>query len=134
MEFISRIIGNMAGVWIAASLVSQVVIERSDNGWITLLNVFLIAVVLTIINMTLRPLVKALTFPLYILTLGLFSVITNGLMFYLTGWLASKVELPLVVDGWWPAVFAGTITAIIASIVAGVLGSAFSKSPSSSSR
>ncbi len=107
----------MAGVWLAALWVGGVTFVTSDELWRTLLSLFGIALVLAIVNSVIRPVVKVLALPLYIITLGLFSIVTNGLMFWLAGWLAKQFTLPLTVDGFWPAVWGGLVTAIVASIV-----------------
>ena len=121
MYFLTRVIGNMVGIWLAALWVTGISLQRSPSGWHTLLELFLLALILSVVNSLVRPIVKFLAFPLYILTLGLFAIITNGLMFSLAAWLATHVQLPLYVDGWWPAVWAGTVTAIVAAIVGGLL-------------
>ena len=127
MQFSSRIIGNMVGIWVSTLMLAGIWFEKSESGWNTLLDLFLIALILTLVNSLVRPLVKVLAFPLYILTLGLFTLITNGLVFSLAAWLATQVHLPLFVDGWWSAVWAGTITAIVGAIVSSILGALIPK-------
>ncbi len=116
-DFISRTIGNMAGVWLASLWVGGVTFVASGEVWQTLLNLFVIAIILAIVNSVIRPVVKVLALPLYIITLGLFAFVTNGLMFWLAGWLAGQFSLPLHVDGFWPAVWGGLVTAIVAGII-----------------
>lgn len=122
MKFSLRVLGNMAGIWVSTQVVAGVTLESSDSVGRTLLDLFLFALLLAVVNSLVRPLVKVLAFPLYILTLGLFVLVTNGLMFSLAAWLAQKVALPVMVAQWSSAVWAGTVTAIVAAFVAWVLG------------
>lgn len=112
----------MAGVWVASWLMAGIAFRQGESWGYTLLYLFVIAVILTAANLVIRPVIKVLAFPLYILTLGLFSLITNGIVFLAAGWLSDLVRVPLIIDGFWTAVWGGTITAIVASVVVGILG------------
>lgn len=122
MSFLLRVIGNMAGVWIAAWMLSSIDFREGESWGATLFYLFVIGLVLAAVNWLIRPIIRVLAFPLYILTLGLFSLVTNGIVFMAAGWLSSVVRVPLVIDGWGAAIWGGTITAIVASIVSGLLG------------
>lgn len=122
MNFLIRTLGNMAGVWVASWLMAGIAFRQGESWGYTLLYLFVIAVILTAANLVIRPVIKVLAFPLYILTLGLFSLITNGIVFLAAGWLSDLVRVPLIIDGFWTAVWGGTITAIVASVVVGILG------------
>ncbi len=113
----------MAGIWVASWMLTSVAFRQGESWGYTLFYLFIVAVILTAANLIIRPVIKMLAFPLYILTLGLFSLVTNGLVFLVAGWVSDLVNVPLVVDGFWAAVWGGTITAIVASIVSGILGS-----------
>ncbi len=58
-----------------------------------------IAFVFTLVNSIIKPVVKTLAFPLYLLTFGLFALVTNSLLFALTGWLSTSLGIPYD-DGW----------------------------------
>lgn len=122
MNFLIRTLGNMAGVWVASWLMAGIAFRQGESWGYTLLYLFVIAVILTAANLVIRPIIRVLAFPLYILTLGLFSLITNGIVFLAAGWVSDLVRMPLVIDGFWSAVWGGTITAIVASVVVGLLG------------
>ncbi len=121
MRFINRTIGNMAGIWITAHVMTGISVRHGESWGYTLLYLFVVAAALTAINYFIRPIVKFLAFPLYILTLGLFSVVVNGMMFGLTGWLSTSIHVPLIVNDWGSAIWGGTLTAIISSILTGML-------------
>ena len=75
------------------------------------------ALILGLINVLIRPLLLLLTLPINILTLGLFTLIINALMF----WLASSVVKGFFVAGFWPAFWG----ALIMMLLGWVLNSLF---------
>ncbi len=72
-----------------------------------------VALVLAILNVTLRPILKLISFPITLITLGLFALIVNGFVF----WLVPFIVKGFVIDSFLWAV----LGAIIVSIVTGVL-------------
>lgn len=95
--FIVRWIINTLAVMLAAYLVPGVSVT---NFWAALIT----ALVMGLINAIVRPLVIILTLPVNILTLGLFTLVINALMF----WLASAIVPGFYVAGFWPA-FGGAL-------------------------
>lgn len=67
------------------------------------------ALVLGLINTLIRPILSLIAFPVTVLTLGLFTLVINGLMF----WLASSLVKGMSVTGFWPAVGAAILYSII---------------------
>lgn len=72
----------------------------------------LAAFIFGIVNAIIRPIVLLLTLPISILTLGLFVIIVNALMFWLTTWIAPGFH----VDGFTPALIGGIIMTIVGII------------------
>ena len=122
MRFLARLLGGMLGIWVSAQIVSSIRIEHADTLGETLVILSVLSLVLTLINSIVRPLVRVVAFPLYLLTFGLFALVTNAIVFALAGWVSTQIGVGLQVGGFWPAVFGGTVTAIISSIVVGVFG------------
>jgi putative membrane protein len=60
---------------------------------------------------------KVLTFPLILLTLGLFSFVVNGLMLWLTSALSSALGLGFHVSGFWPAFWGALIVSIVSLVL-----------------
>ena len=77
------------------------------------------AVALGLINTVVRPVVVFLTLPLSILTLGLFLLIVNACMLYLTAWLISGFD----VGGFWDALIASLIISVVVSLLNGLIRS-----------
>ena len=69
--------------------------------------------VLTVLNLLLRPLLMILTLPLIILSLGLFLVILNALLLELTAYLVKG----FTVTGFWPAVGGAIVISVITSVL-----------------
>lgn len=67
------------------------------------------ALILGLINAIIRPVVKLLALPINLLTLGLFSLVINALMF----WLASTVVKGFEVTGFWPAFWGALIMSVV---------------------
>ncbi|WP_198289425.1 phage holin family protein [Rhodococcus sp. AW25M09] len=119
MNFLIRLVINAVAIWVAKEFVDGIIVTSSGrgDGWdiVVLLG---IAAVLTVVNAFIRPLVRLLSLPLLILTLGLFTLVINALMLLLTAWLSSQTGYGLEIIG-FAAAFWG---AIIISIVNFLLG------------
>ncbi|MNI88447.1 Membrane protein of unknown function [compost metagenome] len=73
------------------------------------------------VNAFVRPLVRLLSLPVTILTLGLFTIVINAAMLYLTAWLSTFTPVHLTIDSFfWTAILASVIISII-SMVAGLI-------------
>ena len=81
--------------------------------------IFVVAVIFGLVNAFIKPIVQILSIPLYILTLGLFHVVVNALMLWITAWITENTtHWGLHIDHfWWTAIWA----AIVLSIVSWVL-------------
>jgi putative membrane protein len=84
------------------------------NGGVTTLLV--LSVVLGLINAILKPILKLLTLPITILTLGLFSLVINALMILL----ASSIVPNFVVDGFWWALLFSIVLSLVNWFFAGL--------------
>ncbi len=80
----------------------------------------IVAAMFGALNAFIKPILKFLTCPLQILTLGLFTLVLNGLLLWLTSWLANQLGLGFDVDGFIPA-FLGALIVSAVSIVADFL-------------
>jgi putative membrane protein len=80
----------------------------------------IVALVFSLINMFVAPVVKTLSLPFIILTLGLFLLVINALLLLLTDWIAGKLDVSFYVESFGWAV----LGAIVISIVNAILGTA----------
>ena len=73
----------------------------------------IVALVLAVLNVTLRPILKLVSFPITFVTLGLFALIVNGFVF----WLVPFIVKSFVIDTFWWAVLGAIIVSIITEIL-----------------
>ncbi len=111
MAFLVRLLVNAAALWVATRLVPGV---TYDGGALPLLAV---ALVFGVVNAFLRPVAKILTFPLILVTLGLFALVINGLMLWLTSSLSSALGLGFHVSGFWAAFWGGLVVSLVSMIL-----------------
>ena len=120
MDFIARLLATMAGLWVTTRLVSSISIESSSTSQ-TVIVLAVVALVFTAVNSIIKPVVKTLAFPLYVLTFGLFALVTNSLLFALTGWLSTSLGFPMTTGGFLSCLAGAVITSVVSSIVSGLL-------------
>ena len=111
MDFLVRLLVNAAALWVATRLVNGV---SYTGGWLPF---FGVALLFGFINAFIRPVAKLFTFPLIILTLGIFSFVVNGLMLWLTGRLSSTLGLGFHVAGFWPAFWGALVVSIVSTLL-----------------
>lgn len=85
--------------------------------------ILIVGLLFTIINLFVAPVVKTLSLPFIVITLGFALLIINALLLLLTEWIAGKLDVAFSVDGFWWAV----LGSIVISIVNTILGSLTSK-------
>ncbi|MFJ4210613.1 phage holin family protein [Paenarthrobacter sp. NPDC089675] len=134
-SFIVRVVINGLALWVASWLLTGLEIssaatekaatnagftENADTVGIVLAYLF-IGLIFGVVNAFVRPLVKVLSLPVTILTLGLFTIVINAAMLYLTAWLSSFTPVHLTIDSFfWTAILAAIIISIV-SMVAGLI-------------
>lgn len=111
-KFFIRLLINGLAFYAAVSLVPGITEVTS-----TPVNYLVLALIFGVLNALVKPLLKFLTCPFILLTLGLFTLLINTGLFYLTGWLGSQFSYGFGVSGFWAA-FLG---AIVVSLI-GMLG------------
>ncbi|MEV7691608.1 phage holin family protein [Streptomyces bungoensis] len=72
-----------------------------------------VALIFGVVNSLVKPILKVLTFPLFVLTLGLITLVVNALMLLLTSWVCGELDLSFHVDGFWTAVLGGLIISVV---------------------
>jgi putative membrane protein len=132
-SFIVRVLINGLALWVAswilpgldisttattAAVANSGVTEGTETIGIILAYLF-IGLIFGVVNAFVRPLVSFLSLPITILTLGLFTIVINAAMLYMTSWLSSYTPVHFTIDSFfWTAVLAAIIITLI-SLVAG---------------
>ena len=117
MLFLLRWLINAAALWAAIQLVDG--IEHRGSWW----SLLFVALVFGLLNASIKPLLKLLSLPIIVLTLGLFLFVINALMLLMTGWVSGLFNLGFHVDGFWDAFLGGlivTVVSLVLSIFSGV--------------
>jgi putative membrane protein len=111
MTFLARLIVNALALWVATQVVPGV---TYSGGLLPMLGV---ALVFGLLNAVIRPIAKLLTFPIIILTLGLFALVINGLMLLLTSALSDALALGFHVRGFWAAFWGALVVSIVSTVL-----------------
>lgn len=112
MGLVIRLLINAVALWVATLVVDGISVDASTTGG-EVLTIVLVAAVFGVVNLFVKPIVKLLSIPLYILTLGLFTFVVNALMLLLTSWLAGLLDIPFDVDGFWDAVLGALVISVV---------------------
>lgn len=99
-------------VWLAILIVPG--IEASPSDWTT---IAAFALILGLLNAIVRPVLKFLSCPLIVLTLGLFVLVLNGVMFWLAGWLAGVLGLGFTVSDFWAALLGALVVSVVSAVL-----------------
>jgi len=93
LRFLIGTIVNAVGLWAATTLVPQVTLTPygGDGVWETIGSYLLIGAIFGLVNAIIAPIIKALAFPLYILTFGLIAFVINGALLLLVAWLSGFI-------------------------------------------
>ncbi|WP_329253607.1 phage holin family protein [Streptomyces sp. NBC_01478] len=111
-NFLVKTIANAGALAVAVWLLDKITLT-GDSTFKKFWTLLLVALVFGLVNFLVKPIVKVLTFPLFLLTLGLITLVVNALMLMLTSWLADKLDLSFHVDGFWTAVLGGLIISVV---------------------
>ena len=115
VELIIRILVNAAAVWDAITLLPKDLLSFSfGNDWWKLLAV---ALLFALVNSYIKPIVKALSFPISVMTLGLVSFVINAAMLLLVALLSGQLDLGFKVGTFPPDISANTIIGALAGSV-----------------
>ena len=104
---------NVVALYVAAALIDGVTF---GGEWGTLL---IAAAVFTEVNVLLRPLVRLLSLPSIVLTLGLFLLVVNALMLYVTDWLVDDFDIRSFGAGVLAAIIVSLVNALLHAVVPG---------------
>jgi putative membrane protein len=113
MKILLRILASAAALGIAAWVVPGIVLTGHDTAakvWTLLI----VAVIFGLINAILKPIIKTVGCAFYILTLGLVAIVVNGLLLWLTSYIAyDKLHEPFHITGFVAAVEGALIVGVV---------------------
>jgi putative membrane protein len=123
IDLLVKVLINAVGVWAAIQVVPQIDFAFGNDWW----KLLAVALILAIVNSYLKPILKALSFPITLISLGLFSLVLNALLLLLVAFVSDQVSLGFSIGGFPPdftadAFIGAFLGSIIISIVSTVLG------------
>lgn len=111
MKLIIRLIINAIALWAAAQLVNGIELTDQIGG------ILIVALIFGVINAILGPILKTLSFPFILVTLGLFTLVINGLLLWLTSAFTSYLSL----SGFWAAFWGALVVSIVSWLLSAFL-------------
>ncbi len=133
-RFVVQVVVNAFALWVASWVLPGMNIAPSSivgggaggsagttDTINTVVAYLFIGLVFGIVNALVKPIVKLLSLPVTVLTLGLFTIVINAAMLWLTAWASSYTPIHFTIDHFfWTAIFAALIISIV-SLIAGTL-------------
>ncbi|KUI24099.1 hypothetical protein AU196_10145 [Mycobacterium sp. IS-1742] len=128
-SFLLRAAVTGVALWLVTQLVSGMEFVGGDTTLQRVGIIFVVAVVFGLVNAIIKPIVQIMSIPLYILTLGLFHVVVNALMLWLTAWITEHTtHWGLYIDDfWWTAIWAGILLSIVSWVLSLLSGGLLSR-------
>ena len=120
MNFIIRWLVTAIAVGVAVWLVPGIDIVGGTSAWV---GIALFALVLSLVNISIKPIMQALSLPVTILTLGIFYLVVNTLMLYIAAWLANDIfQVGFAIATFGSAFVASIVISIVSGIVNSLVG------------
>jgi len=115
-KLLLRWVINAVAVFAAIALVPGV---SADGGWSVY---FLVALILGLVNALIAPVLKLLTCPLILLTLGLFTLVINGAMLWLASSVGAGLGIGFYIDDFWAAFQGALVISVVSFVLSALTG------------
>lgn len=120
MNFVLRVIGIFIAVAVAVWLVPGIEAGGTVSTWASVL---IIALIIALLNMTIKPILQLFGLPITVITLGIFYIIINTALLYLASWLANGLfGIDFIIATFGSGFVASIVISIVSSIMNGLLG------------
>jgi putative membrane protein len=124
-SFLLRAALTGLALWVVTLFVPGMTFIGGDSTVTRIGIIFVVAVIFGVVNAVIKPIVQIISIPLYILTLGLFHIVINALMLWITSWITEHTtHWGLVIDDfWWTAIWAAIVLSIVSWLLSLVVRS-----------
>ena len=114
-SFLGRAAVTGLALWVVTLIVPGISFVGGDTTVQKIGIVFVVAVIFGLVNALIKPIVTLLSIPLYILTLGLFHVVVNAFMLWITAWITEHTtHWGLQIDQfWWTSIWAAILLSLV---------------------
>jgi putative membrane protein len=116
VRLIMRLLAGAVALAVAAGLIGGISVGQGTTGE-RALTLLAVAAIFGLVNAIVRPIVRLISLPLFILTLGLFTFVVNALMLLLTAWIGDQFDLAFEVDGFWSALLGALVISVVTFIL-----------------
>jgi putative membrane protein len=116
MRFLIRLLITAAALWLSVLLIPGIDYVGAWHG------LLIVALVFGLVNAIIRPILLHLTCPLVLLTLGLFVLVLNALMLWLTAALSGALGIGFTVAGFVPALLGALVVGITSTALTILVG------------
>ena len=123
-SFLLRAVVTGFALWVVTLVVSGISFVGGDTTWEKIGIIFVVALIFGLVNAIIKPIVQIVSIPLYILTLGLFHIVINAFMLWITAWITRETtHWGLQIDDfWWTAIWAAIVLSIVSWALSLVTG------------
>ncbi|MFC6704981.1 phage holin family protein [Flexivirga alba] len=110
---------NAVALWIAAIVVPGITLAQGDKSTGSkVLTIIVVAIIFGLINAVVKPIAHFFSFPLIVLTLGLFTFVVNALMLQILSWLSDPLNLAFHVDHFfWAAILGALVVSFVSMLI-----------------
>jgi putative membrane protein len=115
-QLLLRLAINALSLAVAIKLISG--ITFTGEWW----KIILIAAIFGFVNALIKPIVQFFTFPIIIITLGVFTLVINAAMLAITAALSGPLDLGLNISGFWPALGGALVISIVSMLLTAITG------------
>ena len=112
LKALIRVLVTAVALFVATAVDSGIQL-RAGTTLSKVVTLIVVALIFGIVNAVLKPIAKTLGCLFYVLTLGLIGLVVNGLLLWLTSWVAGKLSLPFHITGFWAAFWGAIIVGIV---------------------
>jgi len=121
MNYLLRVLVTAASFWVAMWILPGMEVAtdagQPDTGEVVI-GLLIVSVVFGLVNAIVRPIVSLLSLPVTCLSLGLFTLVINAAMLFLTVWLTSFLPVYVTIDSFfWTAILAALIISVVSTIM-----------------
>ncbi len=121
VSFLIKVGVNAVAIWLATLVVPGVGVgaQGGDTGALENILTFLaIGLIFGLVNAAIKPIVKLLSLPFYIITLGLFAFLVNAFMLQITEWISNATSLTFYIEEFlWDAILAALVVSFVSMII-----------------
>ena|ERR1700722_15919201 len=121
MKYLIRVVVAAAALGVATWAVPGIEL-RTASDLSKIGTLLVVALIFGIINATLKPLIKVVGCAFYVLPLGLAALVVNGLLLWLTSYIAGKLSLPFHVTGFWAGFWGAIIVGVVSWLLNLIIG------------